>query len=150
METRQFDRRKTLLSAKISTGESIDDCLVHDLSIKGAEIQSLASFSANQKVTLDVPRLGPIPARVAWQSEKLMGLQFVEQLEEGSLSILMAPNGAEEDGANASRDSAQDAGEKAGARAELEASLLEVARRLSCADLGVAIKQMSALADRSD
>ncbi len=146
MQSRLVDRRKTLLSAKISTGDSIDDCMVHDLSINGAEIQSVATLLVDQKVTLEIPRIGPIPARVAWDREKLMGLQFLEQLEEGTLSILMAPKGADEDCANASLDSAQDVGE----RASLEASLLEVARRLSCADLAVAIKQIGALADRGD
>lgn len=146
MENRLADRRRTLLSAKISTGESLDDCVVQNLSIKGAEIQSLVALHVDKKVTLEIPRIGAIPSRVAWYLEKLMGLQFLEPLEEGSLSTLMAPNAGEGNGASVGSESLQVAGE----RAELEAGLLEVARGLSSADLGIAIKQMSALAERGD
>ncbi len=141
-EIRHFERRKTLLSAKVSTLDSIDDCVVHDLSAGGAEIRTMAVFQANQKVTLDIPRLGPVQGRVAWSSDKLVGIQFMSPLDEVSLSILVQPNRASQESPTESAGGQPPDGES---RADLESRLIELSRGLSQADLEIAVEQIAVL-----
>lgn len=142
MENRQFERRKTLLSAKVSTLDSIDDCVVHDLSAGGVEIRTLAAFQANQKVTLDIPRLGPVQGRVAWSSDKLVGIQFMSPLDEISLSLLAQPNRASQESPTASVPERPPDGKD---RADLESRLIELSRGLSDSDLEIAVEQIAVL-----
>lgn len=150
MENRRSDRRKTLLSAKILSSGGIDDCVVHDLSIGGAEIRTIAALQASQKVTLEMPRIGEIPARVAWTSENLIGIQFLEDLEDEALSTLVQGKGAAQEPKKAAAPVATGNGGGEPSRADAEERLIEVARRLSADDLEIAIAQMDVLARRGE
>ena len=143
-ENRRFNRRKTLLSAKISTLDTIDDCVVRDLSSGGAEIRTLGAFQINQKVTLEMPRLGPVQGRVVWASGKLVGVQFMAPLDEVALTILAKPGGAPSPAPVATRPAT--AGEEN--RADLESRLLALSRALSHSDLEIAVEQIEALSRR--
>ncbi len=150
MENRRFDRRKTLLTAKISTDGGIDDCVVHDLSIGGAEIRTIAPLQVSQRVTLVMPRIGEIPARVAWTSETLIGIQFLERLDEEALSALVQGKGASQGQEEPAPPVAPGNGRSDPARADAEERLMEVVRRLSADDLEIAIAQMDVLARRGE
>ncbi len=144
-EIRHFDRRKTLLSAKVSTLDTIDDCVVRDLSSGGAEIQTVAAFQMNQKVTLTMPRLGPVEGRVAWFSEKLVGIQFLSPLDDVTLSIFAPPKPASKEGPAAPAAGAPAETTGGGDRTDLESRLIELSRGLSQADLEIAVEQISVL-----
>ncbi len=145
MENRKFERRKTLLSAKVSTLDSIDDCVVHDLSAGGAEIRTIAAFQLSQKVTLDMPRLGPVQGRVAWIRDQLVGIQFMSPLDEVSLSLLAQPNRASRESPPGSAAGTPAERPSEEGRAGLESRLIELSRNLSPADLKVAVEQIAVL-----
>ena len=124
-------------SARVTSLDTVDDCEVNDLSPVGAEIRSSESFELNQRVELEIPPIGLIPGRVTWCRGHHFGVQFMAPLDSFSLAKVPQRLQCKAGGTGRQRTCF--------ARADLEARLVLLSRKLSDADLEIALGQIAEL-----
>lgn len=61
-----------------------------NISQTGLLAQIIEDAPTTGTVEIDIPGLGPRPATIVWRTEKLVGLQFNEPIEEKALAELLA------------------------------------------------------------
>lgn len=77
---RAAQRRRTLKGARIifNAGRSTIDCIVRNLSGKGARLELPSVVGVPNTFDLSITDDGVRPCRVAWRSLKELGVEFVQ------------------------------------------------------------------------
>ncbi len=81
MEKRQFPRQRTLLGARLVFGSNnAYDCVITNLSPKGARIRCSGSLSLPARMTLQIPAQGQnYHVNAIWKTHDGLGLSFVAE-----------------------------------------------------------------------
>ena len=77
-ERREHPRTSVALRGRVYCGSRGVECTVVDLSPAGAQIQAGGLFEVASVVTLKIADFGAVHARVIWQRDDRLGLQFLE------------------------------------------------------------------------
>lgn len=80
-ERRQGPRRTLLWRAILNCGEHEFDCLISDLSLKGAKLRFDLPLALESEILLNIVDLGAVAGKVAWTAEDSMGVEFVAPTE---------------------------------------------------------------------
>ncbi len=80
-DQRRFRRRATLFSGRVIDTDRSVEVVVLDVSVNGAKLRVPEAFTCNRYIDLEIGRLGKFPARVVWEREGRLGLQFTEPPE---------------------------------------------------------------------
>jgi hypothetical protein len=59
--------------------------IVHYLSTHGALVEAYQPLIADRRITLDIPDLGKVRARVSWQGDSLYGCEFLGMLDDAEV-----------------------------------------------------------------
>ncbi len=78
---RRFRRRTTIFSGRVVDTDRSVEVVVLDVSVNGAKLRVPVAFTCNRHVSLEIKRLGKFAARVVWQRDGRLGLQFTEPPE---------------------------------------------------------------------
>lgn len=77
-ERRNLSRRRLLWLGRMKYGEYVFDCRVFDLSLGGAKVELDLPLKRGTLVTLQIPDVGIMVAKVAWSRDGKMALAFSE------------------------------------------------------------------------
>lgn len=77
-DRREHPRTPVSLRGRVYCGSKDVDCTVIDMSPAGAQIKAAGIFEVASVVTLKIANFGAVHARVIWQREDRLGLQFLE------------------------------------------------------------------------
>lgn len=77
-ERRILSRRRLLWLGRMKYGEYSFDCRVFDLSLGGAKVELDLPLKRGTLVTLQIPEVGIMVAKVAWSRDGKMALAFSE------------------------------------------------------------------------
>lgn len=80
-------RRKLQLATRgaLPSGNSAE-ILVHDISTTGLLLESPLELAMDERISVDLPQIGNVWARVIWSSGKLFGCQFHTPISNAALS----------------------------------------------------------------
>lgn len=80
-------RRKLLLEThgELPSGDAAA-ILVHDISTTGLLVESSLELAMDERISVDLPQIGNVWARVIWSSGKLFGCQFHTPISQAALS----------------------------------------------------------------
>jgi len=96
-DQRRFRRRATLFSGRVIDTDRSVEVVVLDVSVNGAKLRVPEAFTCNRHISLEIERLGRFAARVVWQRDGRLGLQFTEPPEKvakrlpGSFAARLGP-----------------------------------------------------------
>lgn len=78
-ERRDEPRRRAYLGGKLvfNANKSVLDCLVRNLSSKGAQVNVETTLGVPDEVMLAIAGEPPRPCRVVWRRERQMGVEFI-------------------------------------------------------------------------
>lgn len=82
VEKRNFKRTATLFAGLIIDDDRTIQVVVLDLSVNGAKVRVPEFVECGPVVRLNIDRLGEFGARVVWQRENRIGLQFDDSPEQ--------------------------------------------------------------------
>lgn|GEM_PF-613538 len=80
-DQRRFRRRATLFSGRVIDTDRSVEVVVLDVSVNGAKLRVPEAFTCNRHIGLEIERLGQFAARVVWQRDGRLGLQFTDPPE---------------------------------------------------------------------
>ena len=94
MDYRAHPRYETQFPGKFRVGDRTVDCVVLNISVSGAKASVAEPVDADSKVRLEIEGVGEFSARVVWQKDTAIGIQFHDQLHEiESIVEQMRPSG---------------------------------------------------------
>ncbi len=62
------------------------DVAIHNISATGLLIESSADLAVDDRIDIDLPHAGPVPARLVWASGRIFGCQFDAPISAATLS----------------------------------------------------------------
>ena len=74
--TREYERREILTKGKIKNGQCWHDCLIINLSVRGAKIRIDSAFQQGGDVLLQIGNFGEFDGVVAWHNAQDIGITF--------------------------------------------------------------------------
>lgn len=83
------------LSLEVQGSTAQDDAsilLIHNLSKTGLLLEMDSPLSAGEKLLVEVPHAGPVPATVVWTSGAFVGCRFARPLPQAALSAALLRN----------------------------------------------------------
>jgi hypothetical protein len=78
-DRRKHDRYTVLWSATIISGDQQYNCVIVNISARGAMIRLSKTISCYPTITLACPRFGSLGAEVAWRRDKELGIRFIAE-----------------------------------------------------------------------
>lgn len=89
-DERRGARRRVRLDASASDAKGASGpLLIHDLSAGGFLAAVDGPPPESDRISVDLPGLGPVPARIAWRGERCFGGEFVAPLGHADLALVM-------------------------------------------------------------
>jgi hypothetical protein len=85
-DDRRESRQKVRIDASADRGCAL---LIHDLSAGGFLAVVDGAAPAEERISVDLPGLGPVAARVAWRGESCFGGEFLAPLARSDLATVM-------------------------------------------------------------
>ena len=88
-DSRRAERRTLSLTTQVSSNEGAAKALIHDLSENGLMIETSAELNPGDSLFVDLPFVGMIEARVAWQKNSTYGCEFREAVSQATVSAAL-------------------------------------------------------------
>ncbi len=85
-DDRRESRQKVRIDASAGAGGAL---LIHDLSAGGFLAVIDGAAPAEERISVDLPGLGPVTARIAWRGESCFGGEFLPPLARSDLAAVM-------------------------------------------------------------
>ena len=75
---REHERREILTKAKILDGQDWHDCLIINISVRGAKIRIESQFLQGGEVRLQIGNFGDFGGVIAWHNAREIGITFTD------------------------------------------------------------------------
>lgn len=92
-ERREHTRKPASWKAQISVGPDRFRCLIMDISLGGAGVQTHAELSEGTELELVVEDIGAVKGIVAWTADDQMGIKFSD--DDNDVRFLLGARGRE-------------------------------------------------------
>lgn len=80
--SREYERSEVLFEARIKNGGLWHDCLIINVSVKGAKLKIDSKFHQGENVRLEIGNFGEFGGVVAWQNSQEVGVRFIHNPSE--------------------------------------------------------------------
>ncbi len=85
-DDRRESRQKVRIDASADSGGAL---LIHDLSARGFLAVVDGAAPPDERISVDLPGLGPVTARIAWRGQSCFGGEFEPPLARSDLAVVM-------------------------------------------------------------
>ena len=77
-ERRRFTRSTVVWAGRLLHAGGKTDCVVLNISINGAKVQTTEPYAGPDAIALEIPRFGRFEGKIVWRKNNAMGIAFDE------------------------------------------------------------------------
>lgn len=81
-ERRRFTRSTVVWAGRLVHTGGEAECIVLNISINGAKVQTTDVYSGPDEIALEIPRFGRFEGKIVWRKDNAMGIAFNEDPDE--------------------------------------------------------------------
>ena len=84
-DRRSSDRKSVSLPGRLIFDKGSEDCMVHDISPRGANVTASEKVPSNRPITLKLTAHGEFIGKVVWRKGDRVGLEFLHLSDDPTL-----------------------------------------------------------------